>query len=156
MRCNARQKQLLLDRVVLFTPVQTVIDKGQATRVRRKTAPFLSKRREKGKRSFCQDRLGTHTRNDEKSDCIFPSQEASGRQLIYKNHATAALEAVADGVKSGGNGGAGGEGGRWKRMLRKRWLRTREVLVALVLVLWSQSNAKAHYCTAPLPREQTN
>ena len=61
-----------------------------------------------------------HTRNDGKSDCIFPSQEASGRQLIYKNHATAAAEAAADGVEGGGNGGGGGEGGRRKRMLRKR------------------------------------
>ena len=55
-----------------------------------------------------------------KSTRIFASQEASGRQLIYKNHATAAAEAAADGVEGGGNGGGGREGGRRKRMLRKR------------------------------------
>ena len=65
---------------------------------------------------------------------VFPSQEASGWQLIYKNHATAAAEVAADGVEGGGNGGGGGEGGR-----RKRWLTIREILVALVLVLYGLS-----------------
>ena len=40
---------------------------------------------------------------------VFSLQEASGRQLIYKNHATAATEAAADGVKGGGKNGGGGE-----------------------------------------------
>ena len=41
---------------------------------------------------------------------VFPSQEASGRQLIYKNHATAAAEAAADGAEGGGGNGGGGGG----------------------------------------------
>ena len=42
---------------------------------------------------------------------VFSSQEAPGWQLIYKDHATAAAEAEADGVKGGGNGGGGGRAG---------------------------------------------
>ena len=123
MRCNARQKQLLLDRVVLFTPVQPEIDKGQATRVRRKTTAFLFKRCEKWceKRSFCRDRLGTDAQGTMEKVTVFSFAGTSGRQLIYKNRTSAAAEAAAvDGVKSGCNGGGGGEGGRRKRMLRKR------------------------------------
>jgi hypothetical protein len=50
-----------LDRVALFTPVQTEIEKGQATRVRRKTPAFLSKRREKENAHFAKTGSGqTH------------------------------------------------------------------------------------------------
>jgi len=47
------QKVKVVFKVVIFE-----IDKGQATRVRGKTGAFHFKRCEKGKRSFCQDRLG--------------------------------------------------------------------------------------------------
>eukprot|EP01046_Picozoa_sp_COSAG06_P026323 COSAG06_NODE_2260_length_7213_cov_19.735732_6_plen_178_part_00 len=84
-------------------------DQGEATQLRRntKTCPFHLERCEKEKRSVCQGRpRDRHTRNDGKRP-FFPSQEASGRQLIYKNHATATAEAEADGVEGGGNCGLG-------------------------------------------------
>ena len=85
-----------------------------------KRALFISNGAKKENAQFAKTGSGCHTRNDEKVTAFFLLQEASGRQLIYKNHATAAAEAAADGVKSGGKVGGGGEGGRRKRMLRKR------------------------------------